>query len=268
MPTKSALRVEPGAEVSLSDYDPADTGGTKKPEALDELAKLSKRLDELQTLLFANGKNALLVVLQGMDTSGKDGVIKHVAGAFNPQGVQVTSFKVPTEEELAHDFLWRIHKATPRRGMVGIYNRSHYEDVLVVRVENLAPKPVWQARYAAINAFEETLSQAGVVIVKLFLHISKEEQRERLIDRLNDPAAHWKFRASDLATRKKWDEYVGAYEAALTKCSTECAPWYVIPSDKKWYRNLAISRILVERLAALDMQWPPLEPEAQGIKIE
>jgi PPK2 family polyphosphate:nucleotide phosphotransferase len=262
------LRIEPGTEVSLSAYDPADAGGVKKSEALDELATLSKRLAELQTLLYANGKNALLIVLQGTDTSGKDGVVKHVAGAFNPQGVQVTSFKAPTEEELAHDFLWRIHKATPRRGMVGIYNRSHYEDVLVVRVENLVPKPVWQARYAAINAFEETLTQAGVIVVKFFLHISKDEQRARLIERLNDPKAHWKFRASDLTTRAKWDEYVRAYEVALTKCSTEHAPWYIIPGDKKWYRNLAISRILVDRLAALNMQWPPLEPAAQGIKIE
>ena len=260
-------RVEAGTEVALKDYDPGDTDGLKKQEAREELAKLTEKLRELQTLLFANGKHALLIVLQGMDSSGKDGVIKHLANAFNLQGTQVTGFKVPTAEELAHDFLWRIHKATPRRGTIGIFNRSHYEDVLVVRVENLVPKSVWHERYGAINAFEENLAEAGVIIVKFFLNISNEEQKERLIDRYNSPDEQWKFSAGDLRTRAKWDEYVKAYEAALSRCSTERAPWYIIPSNKKWYRNLAISRILVDTLESLKMEWPPLEQEAIGIEI-
>jgi PPK2 family polyphosphate:nucleotide phosphotransferase len=209
----------------------------------------------------------VLVILQGMDTSGKDGTIKHVMGAFNPQGCQVTGFKVPTEEELAHDFLWRVHRSVPRKGMVGIFNRSQYEDVLVVRVEKLAPKEIWSARYEAINAFEKLLADSGTVIVKFYLHISKEEQLERLRDRLQDPTDQWKFRVGDLAARERWEDYMAAYEDALSRCSTPWAPWYVIPADRKWYRNLVISRILVDRLRALNMEWPPLEEEARGITL-
>jgi PPK2 family polyphosphate:nucleotide phosphotransferase len=259
--------VKPGNKISLADYDPADTHGLKKQEAQEELAALQAKLNELQTLLYATEKYSLLIVLQGMDTGGKDGVIKHVIGAFNPQGCQVTNFKVPTSEELAHDFLWRIHKATPRKGMVGIFNRSHYEDVLVVRVEELVPESVWKKRYAAINAWEQLLADSGTVIVKFFLHISKEEQRRRLEDRLHDPTEQWKFRVGDLKAREKWDAYMAAYEDALNKCSTEYAPWYIIPADKKWFRNLLVSRILVETLSALKLEWPPLEPEAEGITI-
>jgi len=266
--TKKQFRVKPGEKVSLADHDPADTGGVTKKQASEMVAELQGRLNELQELLYATEKYGLLVVLQGMDTSGKDGVIKHVVGTFNPQGCQVTAFKVPSSEELAHDFLWRIHKAIPGRGQVGIFNRSHYEDVLVVRVEGLVPEPVWRERYEAISEFEEALAESGVVVVKFFLHISKKEQRKRLEERLADRREYWKFRLGDLKARAKWDEYMAAYEDALNRCSTEHAPWYIIPADRKWYRNLVISQILAETLEALDMEWPPLEPGAEGIKIE
>ena len=260
--------VEPGRKVSLAEYDPDDTEGMRKAAVEEELATLAGKLNKLQELLYATGKYALLVVLQGVDTSGKDGVIEHVIGVLNPQGCQVTAFKVPTAEELAHDFLWRIHKAVPQRGMVGIFNRSHYEDVLVVRVENLAPEAVWRERYEAINAFEESLVESGVVICKFFLYISKEEQRERLQDRLDKDHEHWKFRLSDMQARAKWDDYLRAYEDALANCSTPHAPWYVVPADKKWYRNLVISRVLADKLEALGLKWPALEPEAVGVRVE
>jgi len=260
--------VRPASTVSLSDWDTAERGGLTKKLGRAELREMIKPLNEAQELLYASQKHALLIVLQGMDTAGKDGVIKHVVRAFNPQGCQVTSFKVPTRQELAHDFLWRVHKVTPGRGMVGIFNRSHYEDVLVVRVEELVPELVWQRRYEAINQFEEILHESGVVILKFFLHISAKEQRERLQDRLQEPHSHWKFKLSDLETRAKWEQYTAAFEDALGKCSTEHAPWYVIPADRKWYRNLVISRIVLETLRALDMTWPSLEPGAEGLVIE
>ena len=266
--TKKQFRVKPGEKVSLADHDPADTGGVTKKQASEMVAELQGRLNELQELLYATEKYGLLVVLQGMDTSGKDGVIKHVVGTFNPQGCQVTAFKVPSSEELAHDFLWRIHKAVPGRGQVGIFNRSHYEDVLVVRVEGLVPEPVWRERYEAISEFEEALAENGIVVVKFFLHISKEEQRKRMEERLADRCEYWKFRLGDLKARAKWDEYMAAYEDALNRCSAEHAPWYIIPADRKWYRNLVISQILAETLGGLEMEWPPLEPGAEGIKIE
>ena len=265
---ESQFLVEPGSRVSLKEHNTAETGGLTKKLGRAQLRELVGPLNELQQLLYASQKYALLIVLQGMDTAGKDGVIKHVVGAFNPQGCQVTSFKVPTRQELAHDFLWRVHKATPGRGLVGIFNRSHYECVLVERVEQLVPDVVWQKRYEAINQFEEILSESGVVILKFFLHISKEEQHERLQDRLKDPCSHWKFKVGDLATRAKWDQYMAAFEDALGKCSTEHAPWYVIPSDRKWYRNLVVSQIVVETLRSLDMAWPPLEEGAEGVVIE
>jgi PPK2 family polyphosphate:nucleotide phosphotransferase len=268
MKESKEFRVKPGTHVRLSEWDPDDTRDLKKDEARDEQAKLSSRLNELQELLYATEKRSLLLVLQGMDTSGKDGVIKHVVGALNPQGCEVTGFKVPTAEELAHDFLWRVHKVVPRRGKVGIFNRSHYEDVLVVRVDNLVPESVWRERYDAINAFEKLLTDSGVVMAKFFFHISPEEQKERLVDRLQDPQEQWKFRVGDLKARAKWDEYERAYEDALSRCSTDYAPWYVVPANKKWYRNLVVSRILVDLLDGLKMEWPPLEPEAEGITIE
>jgi len=262
---ESPFLVQPGTRAMLSDLDPHGKYGLKKKEAKAELKELNDKLNKRQQLLYATRKYALLVILQGMDTSGKDGVIKHVVKAFNPQGVCVTGFKVPTEEELEHDFLWRVHKATPRKGTVGVFNRSHYEDVLVVRVANLAPEAVWRRRYEAINNFERTLAESGTIILKFYLHISKERQRERLQDRLEDPTEHWKFKVSDLDTRVQWDAYMAAYEDALSFCSTPYAPWYIIPANRKWVRNLLISRILLQTLSALDMTWPPLEQETREI---
>lgn len=259
--------VKPGSTVSISDFRADDDGGYNKSQGQQKLEDLRADLNTLQQLLYADGSRGLLVILQGMDCSGKDGVCRHVVSAFNPQGVQITSFKVPTPEELAHDFLWRIHKAAPRKGMVGIFNRSQYEDVLVVRVEQLVPEKVWRKRYEMINQFEELLYENGIVIVKFFLLLSREEQRLRLQDRLEDPTEYWKFNVSDLKTRAKWDEYEKAYEDALNLCSTKHAPWYVIPSDRKWFRDLLISQILKERLTNLHLEWPPLQEEAKGITI-
>ncbi|HPW54122.1 MAG: polyphosphate kinase 2 family protein [Thermoanaerobaculaceae bacterium] len=250
--------IKPGSRLDWKDHDPDATPGCKsKAAAAKPLLANLERLLELQEQLFAQSERALLIVLQGMDTSGKDGVIEHVMGAFNPQGVKITSFKVPTPEELTHDFLWRVHKATPGRGMVGIFNRSHYEDVLVVRVAGLAPKAVWSTRYAHINAFEKLLADSGVAIVKIFLHISPEEQAERLTARRDTPEKQWKFSPGDLKVRTQWSAYMKAYQDALERCSTGWAPWYVVPSNKKWYRNLAISEILVDTMSRLGLAYPP-----------
>ncbi len=225
----------PGSRFNLKDFDPGYTGGYKKKNEVREQTRANlDRLNSLQDMLYAQSKHAMLIVLQAMDAGGKDGTIKHVMGAFNPQGVQVTPFKAPTEEELAHDFLWRVHKVTPRRGMIGIFNRSHYEDVLVVRVKALAPRDVWQARYEHINQFERLLADSGVTIVKFFLHTSKEEQKERLLERQTTPEKQWKFNPGDLEERKRWNDYMEAFEDVLTKCNTKHAPWYVIPSNRKW----------------------------------
>jgi PPK2 family polyphosphate:nucleotide phosphotransferase len=251
------LMVPHGKKIKLARYDAAETHGyanDKKTEA--KLEKTIKRLDNLQDLLYAGKKRALLVVLQGMDAAGKDGTIRHVMSGVSPQGCSVTSFKVPSAEEQAHDFLWRIHKAVPEKGMIGIFNRSQYEDVLVVRVHKLVPKAVWQARYEEINRFERNLVESDVKILKFFLHISKEEQKKRFDERLNDPDKNWKFTKADTAERKYWDDYVTAYEAVLSRCSTEYAPWFIIPADHKWFRNLAVSRIIAETLVDFDMQFP------------
>jgi PPK2 family polyphosphate:nucleotide phosphotransferase len=218
-------------------------------------------------VLWAESKHALLIVLQALDAGGKDGAIRHVFRGVNPQGCQVTSFKVPTEEELDHDFLWRIHKATPRRGYIGIFNRSHYEDVLVVRVRNLAPESVWQQRYEQINQFEKLLAETGTTILKFFLYISKEEQRERFEARLQDPRKNWKFSMGDVEDRGYWGDYMRAYEDALSRCSTPWAPWHIIPANHKWYRNLVVSQIIVEALDKLDMHYPPPLPNANEIII-
>lgn len=251
------LMVSPHKKIKLSKFDPADRLGHEHDEKSEaKLEKSLKRLDELQNLLYAERKRALLIVLQGMDAAGKDGTIRHVMSGVSPQGCSVTSFKVPNSEELAHDFLWRTHKAVPERGMIGIFNRSHYEDVLVVRVHKLVPKEIWKERYDEINRFERNLAENGVKILKFFLHISKEEQKKRFDERLDDPRKNWKFTKADTAERKYWDDYVTAYEAVLSRCSTEYAPWFIIPSDHKWFRNLAISRILVETLEEFDMHYP------------
>jgi PPK2 family polyphosphate:nucleotide phosphotransferase len=251
------LAVRPGKRVKLAHYDAGATPGYKKGDkAHEEMEKSIARLDELQYLLYAENKHALLVVLQGMDTSGKDGTIRHVMSGLNPQWCKATSFKVPTPEEAGHDFLWRIHSAVPKRGEVGIFNRSHYEDVLAVRVHNLAPKEVCMARYDQINRFEKYLTDNNVVALKFFLHISKDEQRKRILDRIDDPRKNWKLSPADFAERKFWAAYLKAYEAALTRCNTKCAPWFIIPANKKWYRNLAVAKIVVETLECLNMKYP------------
>jgi PPK2 family polyphosphate:nucleotide phosphotransferase len=247
----------PGEPFRLAEIDPKETGKLRgKDDARELLEANRKRLQDLQQCLHAQGRHALLIVLQGMDASGKDGVIRHVMGAFDPQGVEVTSFKVPTPEELAHDFLWRIHRAVPGRGRVGIFNRSHYEDVVVVRVKELVPKEVWGARYEAINRFERLLADHGVTLVKIFLHLSPAEQAAQLAERQREPDKQWKFSPGDLAERGRWPLYMEAWDDALTLCNTAWAPWHVIPADHKWYRNLVASQVVLDALGRLDLAYP------------
>jgi PPK2 family polyphosphate:nucleotide phosphotransferase len=263
-------QVRPNSKVDLSKHapgDPSEFEGSKE-ESLLELKKLTERLGQLQELLYAENKQRVLVVLQAMDTGGKDGTIRHVFADVNPQGVRVASFKAPTPEELAHDYLWRVHKVVPANGEMVIFNRSHYEDVLVVRVHNLVPKQVWSKRYEQINQFERLLAENGTTILKFFLHIDLDEQKERLQARLDDPAKHWKFRLGDLVERKLWPDYMKAYEDVFEKTSTDYAPWYVIPANRKWYRDLVISRILVETLEALNMEYPKSEENLDGVVID
>jgi PPK2 family polyphosphate:nucleotide phosphotransferase len=261
-------RVEPGKQVRLGDIDPSDTGGYgDKDEVEDELDDLLDRLYHLQERLYAEGKQSLLVVLQAMDTGGKDGAIKGVFRGVNPMGCVVWPFKVPTEEEMAHDFLWRVHAKAPRKGQITIFNRSHYEDVVIVRVKSFVPEKVWRARYDEINDFEDLLRTAGTRVVKFYLHISRDEQKRRLQARLDNPEKHWKFRVGDLAERERWDDYMAAYEDAINKCTTEHAPWYVVPANKKWYRNLVIARAIVDTLESMDPQFPEPEEKLEGIKI-
>jgi PPK2 family polyphosphate:nucleotide phosphotransferase len=260
--------VRPGTKVDLGKIDPGDarlaTGG--KAEAKKKSAAIQERLRELQELLFAGHERKLLVVLQGMDTSGKDGTIRHVMGGFNPQGTRIASFGRPTTEELDHDYLWRVHRQVPGKGEVVVFNRSHYEDVLVVRVHSLVPKAVWRKRYDQINAFEEILAESGTVILKFFLHISKDEQRARLQARIDDPTKRWKFQHSDVEERKLWDEYQRAYEDALSKTATERAPWYIVPANQKWYRNYVVGLIVADALDRLHMRYP--EPDLSGIVVK
>ncbi len=244
--------------------DPAATPGAKsKAQAFKDIAALAPELAELQEKLFANGKlgskRRVLLVLQGMDASGKDGTLKHVVGLMNPAGCRIRSFTKPTKEELAHDFLWRIDNALPHSGEIGVFNRSHYEDVLIVRVHDLVPRATWSRRYARINAWEKRLVAAETTVVKVFLHISKDEQKVRLLERLDDPAKHWKLGAADIPERHRWDDYREAYDAVLAKTSTNVAPWYVVPADRKWYRNWAISHLLLETLRSLELGWPTPE---------
>jgi len=262
------LRVR-GRKPRLDDIDPDSTPGCKdKDEALARLQKNLERIDALQYRLYAEGRQSLLLVLQGMDAAGKDGVIRKVIAAFNPQGCKAWSFKQPTSEEARHDFLWRIHKAAPGRGEVAIFNRSHYEDVLVVRVHELVPVHVWKARYGAINEFEQRLHENGTRVVKFYLHISREEQRERLLARIDDPRKHWKFSAADLAERDCWDDYRRAFEDALGRCSTGHAPWYVIPANRKWYRDLAVSEIVAAALADMDPKIPKVEIDVKKLRAQ
>jgi PPK2 family polyphosphate:nucleotide phosphotransferase len=255
---RDELRMKPGTRVRLATLDQGATFGWDKSTAAPELAKQLVRLADLQDRLWAEGKRAVLVVLQGIDAAGKDGTINKVMEAFNPQGCPVTSFKVPSAEELAHDFLWRVHRAVPRKGEIGIFNRSHYEEVLVVRVHGLVPRRVWSSRYEQINAFERHLTANGTTIVKFFLSIDKDEQRARFQARYDDPTKRWKFSMGDLEERRRWDDYQAAFDDVLSKCSTDEAPWYVIPANRKWFRNLAVATILADTLADLKPSYPPV----------
>ena len=262
-------RVPPGELVTLAQRDPASTeGGPAEKAAAKSLIKdLRKELADLQERLYAENRRSLLVVLQALDAGGKDGTIKHVFRGVNPQGCKVTSFKEPSEVELEHDFLWRIHQATPAKGEIGIFNRSHYEDVLVVRVRNIVPEEVWRPRYTIINEFERGLAAAHTRVVKFYLHISKDEQARRFQRRLDRPDKHWKFSKSDLADREYWDAYQAAFEDAITETSTDHAPWYVIPGDNKWFRNWAVLTTLLETLTDMDPQFPEPEEGLDEVKV-
>ncbi len=253
-----SYRVRPGQHIKLKDIDPQDTGeyDGDKSEGTEELDALNDKLELLQERLYAAHKNGVLIVLQGMDTCGKDGTIRHVFDGVNPQGVRVASFKVPTPLEMSHDYLWRIHQQMPAKGEIVIFNRSHYEDVLVVRVNQLVPDAVWQKRFGHMNDLERMITDEGTVILKFFLHISKDEQKQRLIDRLNEPDKRWKFNPGDLDEREKWGDYMRAYEEALAMTSSEWAPWYIIPANRKWFRNLVIATALVQALEKLNPQPP------------
>ncbi|MGQ9815496.1 MAG: polyphosphate kinase 2 family protein [Candidatus Roseilinea sp.] len=262
--------IKPGARVDLSKFDPADTSryNGRKGDARQELDELTDRLEVLQELMYAESRRKLLIVLQGMDTSGKDGVIRHVFEGVNPQGVRVANFKAPTPVELSRDYLWRVHAHTPGSGEIVIFNRSHYEDVLIVRVQGLVEEAVWRRRYEHINAFEKLLADEGTTILKFFLHISKDEQKKRLQARLDDPTKQWKFNVGDLKERARWDDYMRAYEDVLSKTSTEWAPWRVVPSDVKWYRNLVIARAIVSALEGFQMTYPQPKEDLSKVVIE
>ena len=263
------LRVAPGSTPDLAGTDAAATPGFEgdKDAARARLKELKDELAEFQERLWAEQGQSLLIVLQALDAGGKDGLIRKVVTAFNPQGTRVTGFGVPTEEELRHDFLWRVHSATPGKGRIGVFNRSHYEDVLVVRVLNLVPEKVWQERYDQINEFESILAANGTRIVKFYLHVSRDEQRERFQKRLDNPEKHWKWSSGDLETRARWDDFRAAYTDALARCSTDHAPWFVIPADRKWYRDLAVAEILAETARDMDPQWPVVDEDLSGIVI-
>lgn len=257
MDYRKQFLVKPGSRVRLADLDHSIAlKGTEKKSAASEFEKLKSRMDELQFRLYAERKHSLLICLQAPDAGGKDGTIRHVFGSINPQGCRVVSFKEPSSEELAHDFLWRIGHHTPRKGEIMIFNRSHYEDVLIVRVHDLVPKKVWSQRYELINDFEKRLVASGTQVLKFYLHISKDEQLRRFKKRLEDPERHWKISDADYSERRHWNDYRSAYEDALSKCNTPDAPWFVIPSDDKAFRNLAISSIIVDALEKMDMQLP------------
>ncbi|MEQ9461272.1 MAG: polyphosphate kinase 2 family protein [Phycisphaeraceae bacterium] len=249
-------RVMPGSKLDLNGLPTADDGGIDKDMARDRFAELRQRLIEKQELLYADGRFGVLVVFQAMDAGGKDSTIRKVIGPLNPAGVRVTSFKAPSDEELRHDFLWRIHANAPRRGNIAVFNRSHYEDVLIARVKDLVPPKVWQQRYDHINAFERLLYDEGTRVVKFYLHISKGYQKQRLQLRLDDPNKHWKFEPADLKERARWSDYRVAFEDAMSRCSTERAPWYVVPAERRWFRNLLVAQVLVDTLDALDLRTP------------
>jgi PPK2 family polyphosphate:nucleotide phosphotransferase len=264
---RDRFQAKPGKKFRLRDHDPDDSAHINDKEvAMASQQKSTQKLSDLHDLLYAEQKHALLIVLQGMDAAGKDGTIKHVMSGVNPAGCTVTSFKVPTAEEAAHDFLWRIHKAVPPKGYIGIFNRSQYEDVLVTRVHKLVPESVWKSRYDRINEFEQLLVENNVLVLKFFLHMSKDEQKRRFDSRKEDADKNWKISDADSRERAYWDDYQAAYQDAIGKCSTKYAPWYVVPSNKKWFRNLAVSQMIVDALEELKMKYPIRAPEPKGTK--
>jgi PPK2 family polyphosphate:nucleotide phosphotransferase len=268
MPDFSKHRVQKNDKVNLSQCETDGKDIEKDPAACEAmLESVRSELITLQSQLYAEGKQQLLIVFQAMDAGGKDGTTRSVFQGSNPQCVEVTSFKRPSEEELSHDFLWRVHKAVPAKGMIGIFNRSHYEDVLVVRVHNIVPESVWRPRYEMINDFEEMLTASGTRIIKFFLHISKNEQKQRLQERIDDPAKRWKFDPADLEKRKFWDGYEKAFEDMLEKCATKDCPWYIVPADQNWYRDLVVATVIVETLKQMNPQYPA-PPDVTGVVIE
>lgn len=265
---RTALRAKPATRVDLSQRDPADFHGWKRRDAEEATREQLLRLRDLHDRLWAEGDRAMLVVFQGIDASGKDGAIRQVMTAFNPQGCYVASFKVPTPEESAHDFLWRVHKRVPGKGEIGVFNRSHYEEVLVVRVHDLVPRAVWSGRYELIREFEQMLTETGTTILKFFLHIDRDEQRQRLQERYDNPRKRWKFSMADLKERTMWDKYTDAFEDALSKTSTADSPWYVIPANRNWFRDLAISSILADTIDDLKPNYPDPEDLPKGLVVE
>ncbi|HEY4000022.1 MAG TPA: polyphosphate kinase 2 family protein [Candidatus Xenobia bacterium] len=267
---KDRLRVKPGTKVKLKDWNPDDDGGIGKdsPEAEAALRKDLHRLSDLQERLYAECRQSLLVVLQGMDTAGKDGTISHVMRGMNPSSVQIVPFKQPTSDDVAHDFLWRIHKQTPAKGRIAVFNRSHYEDVLVARVHKLVPDKVWSKRYKLINHFEQLLVENGTRVIKFFLYISKDEQKARLQSRIDDKEKHWKLSEADFKERALWDDYIDAYEQAMSECSTDHAPWYVVPANHKWYRNLVVARILADTLEDMNPGFPLPTVDADHLAVK
>jgi len=274
MPVSGALErywVRPGSRVNLTKINSDEKTlfeGPGKTEFEPQFRQLQDQLQDLQKVLYAQNRHRILVVMQAMDTGGKDGCIKHVFSQIDPQGIHVHAFKKPSEEELSHDFLWRVHAKVPRRGQLVIFNRSHYEDVIAVRVKNLFPEEVWKRRQRHILEFERMLAEEGTTIVKIYLHISKDEQKRRLEARLQNPKKHWKFNPDDLADRRHWDGFMSAYQETIEATSTEYAPWYVVPADRKWYRNLCVARIMLDTLQQLNMKLPGIEWDPQSIKIE
>jgi len=267
-PDYPRYRVEPGSRLRLADVDPDESEHyRRKKDVADGLQRQRERIADLQGRLYAEHGRSLLIVLQAMDTGGKDGTVKGVLQGVNPQGCQVASFKAPSEDELDHDFLWRYHKQAPAKGMIQIFNRSHYEDVLIVRVKQLVPEAVWRPRYQVINQFEQALTLAGTTVLKFVLHISKDEQKRRLESRLTNPDKRWKFKLGDLKERALWDDYQRAFEDAVSECSTSHAPWYVIPANKKWYRNLVVARTIAARVSAMDPRYPPAEPGLDKVEV-
>ncbi|MBI4884592.1 MAG: polyphosphate kinase 2 family protein [Actinobacteria bacterium] len=262
------LLVRPGKPLSLSGHDPAATLGWDKEQAKTELVEVKARIDELQQRLYAEEKRSLLLVLQAMDAAGKDGTIRNILAGLNPAGIEVSSFRVPAGKEVLHDYLWRVHAEVPARGMIGIFNRSHYEDVLVVRVKQFVPKSVWSRRYDHICAFEQLLVDEGTTVVKCFLNVSKDRQRQRFQERIDNPHKRWKFRLGDLDDRKLWPQYQRAYHDALVRTSTDDAPWYVVPADRNWVRNLAVAKILLHHLEQMKPRLPPEEEGLDGLVIE